>query len=144
MTESPTAVIWPALKPGPAGRVVVVVVVVGGTVDVVVVVASGREAADGRCGCVDVADVSRTANTPPAARSARATSAPAVTLPDGRRHFRELAWRALAQSVAAQAGPQCHPPSAGQDGALWPETYADRLAGCRQQFPVLGPQEGDA
>ncbi len=65
MTESPTAVIWPALKPGPAGRVVVVVV--GGTVDVVVVVASGREAADRRCGCVDVADVSRTRNTAPAA-----------------------------------------------------------------------------
>src|SRR5277367_2846243 len=102
MTESPIAVTWPALNPGPAGRVVVVVV--GGAVDVVV--ALGRVTAARWWDDLEVAEVSRTTKVVAAARTATMITTRAVTLPDGRRRFEVVAWRAIGHSFAARTGDQ--------------------------------------
>ena len=76
------AVAWPALNPGPGGRVVVVVV---GGVDVVVVVALGWFVAAKWCAGVDVAEVSSTRNAVTAPATATMAIVAATILPDGRR-----------------------------------------------------------
>src|ERR1700728_1751787 len=104
MTESPTAVTCPALKPGPGGRVVEVVVVgaVFGVVATELVVESWV-GAPRWCAGEDFAEVSRTRNAPTAAATATRATAAAMILPDGR-PLRELTCCAMDHSFAAHLG----------------------------------------